>query len=95
MENIFESRFRHVDELARMGANIRVEGRVAVVCGVPRLHGAEVRAADLRGGAALVVAALGAQGRSTITGLQHTDRGYQDLDEVLRGLGADIRRMDD
>lgn len=95
VENIFESRFRHVDELTRMGANIRVEGRVAVVCGVSQLHGAEVRAADLRGGAALVVAALGAQGRSTITGLQHTDRGYQDLDEVLRGLGADIRRMGD
>lgn len=95
VENIFESRFRHVDELARMGADIRVEGRVAVVYGVPRLHGAEVRAADLRGGAALVVAALGAQGRSKITGLQHTDRGYQNLDEVLRGLGAGIQRIDE
>lgn len=92
MENIFESRYRHVDELTRMGADIRVEGRVAVVCGVPRLHGAAVRADDLRGGAALTLAALGAEGRSTITGLQHIDRGYQNLEGGLRQLGAEIRR---
>ena len=92
VENIFESRYRHVDELARMGADIRVEGRVAVVCGVPALHGAAVEAADLRGGAALVVAALAAEGRSAITGLKHLDRGYWHLEEALRGLGAQITR---
>lgn len=93
VENIFESRYRHVDELMRMGADIRVEGKVAVVYGVPMLHGAAVQAADLRGGAALVVAAMGAEGKSIITGLQHVDRGYQDLDEVLRTLGGDIHRI--
>ena len=93
VENIFDSRYRHVDELARMGADIRVEGRVAVVYGVPRLHGAQVQAADLRGGAALVVAALGAEGESRITGLHHIDRGYQDLSGDLSRLGADIRRV--
>ena len=94
VENIFESRYRHVDELMRMGADIRVEGKVAVVYGVPMLHGAAVQAADLRGGAALVVAALGAEGKSIITGLQHVDRGYQDLDEVLRTLGGNIHRIE-
>jgi UDP-N-acetylglucosamine 1-carboxyvinyltransferase len=92
VENIFESRYRHVDELARMGADIRVEGRVAVVYGVPHLHGAPVQASDLRGGAALVVAALAAEGESTITGLQHIDRGYQDLAGDLGLLGASVCR---
>ncbi|MEQ2457375.1 UDP-N-acetylglucosamine 1-carboxyvinyltransferase [Flavonifractor hominis] len=92
VENMFESRYRHVDELARMGADIRVEGRVAVVYGVPRLHGARVRAADLRGGAALVVAALAADGISRIEGLHHIDRGYQSLERDLRALGAQIVR---
>ena len=93
VENIFESRYRHVDELSRMGADIRVEGRVAVVYGVPRLHGAKVRAADLRGGAALVVAALGAEGESTVSGVRHMDRGYQSLEGDLSALGASIRRV--
>lgn len=93
VENIFESRYRHVDELSRMGADIRVEGRVAVVYGVPRLHGAQVRATDLRGGAALAVAALGAEGRSELTGVHHIDRGYQSLEGDLRRLGAEIRRI--
>lgn len=92
VENMFDSRYRHVDELMRMGASIRVEGRVAVVNGVERLHGAAVRATDLRGGAALVVAALSAEGRSEITGLGHIDRGYFALDASLRGLGAKIQR---
>ncbi len=92
VENIFESRYRHVDELARMGADIRVEGKVAVVYGVPTLRGATVQASDLRGGAALVVAGLGAEGVTTITGLQHIDRGYQNLVEVLQGMGANILR---
>ena len=93
VENIFESRYRHVDELSRMGADIRVEGRVAVVYGVPRLHGARVRAADLRGGAALVVAALGAEGESAVSGVRHMDRGYQSLEGDLSALGASIRRV--
>ena len=92
VENMFESRYRHVDELIRMGADIRVEGRVAVVYGVSRLHGAAVRASDLRGGAALVVAALGAEGTTTVTGLHHMDRGYQSLEYDLQRLGAHIRR---
>ena len=74
-------------------ADIRVEGRVAVVYGVPRLHGAQVRATDLRGGAALAVAALGAEGRSELTGVHHIDRGYQSLEGDLRRLGAEIRRI--
>ena len=92
VENIFESRYRHVDELSRMGAEIQVEGRVAVVYGVPRLHAAQVRSTDLRGGAALVVAALGAEGESIVTGIHHVERGYQDLPGDLRLLGASVRR---
>lgn len=92
VENMFESRYRHVDELCRMGADIRVEGRVAVVYGVPQLHGARVRATDLRGGAALVIAALGARGQTIIEGLHHIDRGYQCLEGDLRALGARIFR---
>ncbi len=95
VENMFESRYRHVDELCRMGARIRLEGRVAVVCGVERLHGARLMAADLRGGAALVVAALGAEGESRIEGLSHIDRGYYGLEETLSGLGACIRRLEE
>ena len=85
VENMFDSRYRHVDELARMGADIQVSGRTAVVTGV------EVRSTDLRGGAALVVAALGAEGVSRVSGLNHIRRGYQGLDNGLAALGADIR----
>lgn len=92
VENIFESRYRHVDELVRMGADVRVEGKVAVVCGVETLQGAALQAADLRGGAALAVAALGAQGISTVSRTEHIDRGYEDLARDLAGLGARIRR---
>lgn len=90
VENIFENRYRHVDELIRLGANIRTEGRVAIVTGVPFLHGAAVRATDLRGGAALAVAALAAEGESRISQLHHIARGYQNLAEDLSCLGADI-----
>ena len=95
VENMFASRYRHVPELVRMGAHIQVEGRLAVVQGVETLTGARLVAGDLRGGAALVVAALGAGGKSTLTGLEHVDRGYQDMDRVLRTLGADILRRDE
>ena len=90
VENIFENRYRHVGELRRMGADIRVEGRVAVVSGVHRLHGAPVEAGDLRGGGALAVAALGARGETRLTGLHHVLRGYASLPQDLRALGAQI-----
>jgi len=92
---MFENRYRHTAELVRMGADIRVEGRVAVVCGRERLRGAPMTAPDLRGGAALVVAALGAEGESRITGLDHIDRGYARLTQDLTALGAQIYREDD
>ena len=95
VENMFDSRYRHVDELKRMGADIRTDGRVAVVYGVPRLYGAKVRSTDLRGGAALAVAALGAEGESTLTGLGHIDRGYADLAGDLAALGAKIVRKEE
>jgi UDP-N-acetylglucosamine 1-carboxyvinyltransferase len=89
-ENIFENRFRHAMELKRMGADISVVGRVAMVTGIDRLAGAPVTATDLRGGAALVVAALGAEGETEIFDTGHISRGYEDLDLMLRSLGADI-----
>lgn len=91
VENIFDSRYRHVDELRRMGASIQVAGRVAVVSGTGRLHGACVHSTDLRGGAALVVAALGAEGSTRVCGLNYIRRGYDGLDRCLRQLGARIR----
>ena len=90
VENIFDNRYRHVDELTRMGADIRVEGRVAVVCGVDRLQGAEMACTDLRGGAALAVAALSAEGESRLTAIHHIKRGYEDLARDLRLLGAQV-----
>ena len=93
-ENIFENRYRHVDELTRMGADIRVAGRVAVVTGTETLHGAAVRCTDLRGGAALCVAALAAEGKTHISETDHIDRGYQDIVSDLRALGADIARTE-
>ena len=92
-ENIFDSRYRHVDELRRMGADIQVAGRAAMVSGVGRLHGAAVRSTDLRGGAALVVAGLGAEGVTQVGELRHIRRGYQALDKNLSALGADIREI--
>ncbi len=92
VENIFENRYKYVDELCRMGARIQVDGRVAVVEGVPALQGATVACTDLRGGAALVIAALAAQGETTVTALQHLDRGYENLAGCLAAAGACIRR---
>ena len=93
VENLFETRFKHVPELIRMGADITVRGRSAFVRGVPRLHGADVCAGDLRGGAALALAAVSAEGRSTVTDLRHIDRGYSEFEYKLRGAGARIRRV--
>ena len=93
-ENIFENRYRHVDELTRMGADIRVSGRTAVVSGVPALHGARVYCTDLRGGAALCCTALMAEGETEIFETGHIDRGYQDIVADLTALGADITRQE-
>lgn len=90
-ETVFENRFMHVNELKRMGARIKIEGRTAVVQGVPRLTGAPVKATDLRAGAALVLAGLAAEGSTEISNVFHIDRGYDRLEEKLRGLGADIQ----
>ena len=92
VENIFESRYKHVGELTRMGAKIKVEGRVAVVEGVKSLHSAKLVCTDLRGGAALCCAALAAQGRSDIRDIHHIERGYQDFDKNLKALGGIIER---
>jgi UDP-N-acetylglucosamine 1-carboxyvinyltransferase len=92
-ENIFEDRFKHLTQLQRMGARTRVTGHVALIDGVPSLGGADVTASDLRAGAALVIAALAAQGETRIGGTWHIDRGYDHLEEKLKGLHADIRRV--
>ncbi len=92
-ETVFENRLRHVAELQRLGANIRVKGNHAVIQGVPFLSGAPVTATDLRASAALVLAGLAAQGETVISGLHHLDRGYERLEEKLRGLGADLVRV--
>jgi UDP-N-acetylglucosamine 1-carboxyvinyltransferase len=92
-ENVFESRFMFVDELNRMGADIRTEGHHAVVRGVERLEGAPVRALDLRAGAALILAALGADGVTEIADVGHVDRGYEDIDAKLTALGAEVTRQ--
>ncbi|ABZ84619.1 udp-n-acetylglucosamine 1-carboxyvinyltransferase [Heliomicrobium modesticaldum Ice1] len=91
-ETIFENRFKHVDELRRMGANIRLEGRVCIVKGVPSLSGAVVECTDLRAGAALVLAGLAAENGTTVEKIFHVDRGYDQLVEKLSGLGARITR---
>ena len=95
VETIFESRYKHVGELGRMGANIRVEGRTAVVQGVPMLTGARVSAPDLRGGFALVLAGLAAKGTTEISEIRHMERGYEDICKTLSALGADIQRVND
>lgn len=92
-ENLYPGRFRYVDELGRLGANIRTDGHHAVVRGVPRLSGAPVRAPDIRAGAALVVAGLVAEGETVVSDVHHIDRGYDDLVGRLASLGADITRV--
>ncbi|HBL68639.1 MAG TPA: UDP-N-acetylglucosamine 1-carboxyvinyltransferase, partial [Firmicutes bacterium] len=92
-ENVFNGRFQYVDELLRMGATIRVEGRSAIVKGIEKLSGASVAAPDLRGGAALVLAGLRAEGVTTIENVRHIDRGYESMEMKLQALGADIERI--
>lgn len=93
IENIFENRYLHVGGLLRMGANIKVEGRVAVLQGVSGLHGAQTAALDLRGAAALISAALGAEGVTTLSGVKYLDRGYESFESTLCALGADVKRI--
>ncbi|MDD2352026.1 MAG: UDP-N-acetylglucosamine 1-carboxyvinyltransferase, partial [Atribacterota bacterium] len=91
-ENVFESRFAHAGDLRRMGADIKIEGRNSIVKGVKKLSAAPVMASDLRGGAALVLAALVAEGITEISRIYHIDRGYVKLEEKLKALGANIKR---
>ena len=92
VENIFESRFKHINEIRRMGARVTIDDRVAVVEGVDRLTGARVRASDLRAGAALIIAGLMADGVTEIYNVKYIDRGYNKIEQKLISLGADIRR---
>ncbi|MGI6648046.1 MAG: UDP-N-acetylglucosamine 1-carboxyvinyltransferase [Bacillota bacterium] len=92
-ETIFENRFKHIDELRRMGARVRLEGRSVIIYGVPRLTGAIVEASDLRAGAALILAGLVADGETLVEGTVHIDRGYERLEEKFKQLGANIQRL--
>ena len=92
-ENIFDCRYRHTDALIKMGADIQVLGKVAVVKGVEKIHGANVQATDLRGGAAMIIAALCGMGTSEISRICHIDRGYEKIEEAVRLLGGDMRRV--
>ncbi|WP_216829970.1 UDP-N-acetylglucosamine 1-carboxyvinyltransferase [Alkalihalobacterium elongatum] len=91
-DTIYNARFKHIDELRRMGANVKVEGRSAIITGPTKLQGAKVRASDLRAGAALLIAGLLAEGITELTGLEHVDRGYEDLENKLLNLGAKVWR---
>lgn len=91
-ETVFENRFMHVSELARMGANIKIDGRTALIEGVPKITGCEVKATDLRAGAALIIAGLAAEGETDITDIYHIDRGYVEIEKKLRSIGAAIER---
>lgn len=93
-ETIFENRFMHAAEMKRMGANIKIDGRSAVIEGVDRLTGAEVRATDLRAGAALILCGLVAEGETQVTDVYHIDRGYVNIEKKFKGLGADIERVE-
>ena len=94
-ENLFEARFRPVQELDRLGAETRIDGHHVMVHGVERLSGAPVEASDIRAGAALVIAGLVADGITTVSGAQHIDRGYAGFAESMQGLGADVTREPD
>lgn len=91
-ESIWESRFKHVDELKKMGANIKVEGRTAIIEGVEKLTGAKIKATDLRAGAAMIIAGLVAEGTTEVLGIHHIDRGYPYIEKKFKKLGADIKR---
>ena len=92
-ESIWESRFKHLDEIKKMGGHAEVEGRTAIIEGAPYLTGASVKATDLRAGAAMVIAGLIARGVTEVTGIEHIDRGYPHIEEKFESLGADIKRV--
>jgi UDP-N-acetylglucosamine 1-carboxyvinyltransferase len=92
-ETIFENRFMHMLELQRLGADISIDGHTAIVRGVEKLTGAPIMATDLRASASLVLAGLVAQGETTVDRIYHIDRGYENIEEKLGGLGAKIRRL--
>ena len=93
-ENIFENRFKYLNELKKMGAKVVIEGRTAVIKGVRRLNKANVRATDLRGGAALVIAGLNAKGRTTVENIEYILRGYENIEKKLQSMGANIKIED-
>lgn len=93
-EGVWDDRFRYVGELKRMGADIRVEGKLAIINGVPKLMGTSVRATDLRGGAAMIIAGLMADGTTEISDIYHIDRGYESFEEKFRAIGGDIERIE-
>ena len=95
IETIFENRYKYIGELVRFGARIRVDGRMAVIDGVEKLYGANVVTPDLRGGAALMIAGLAAEGTTRISGVRHIDRGYETPEQVLSGLSADVKRIEE
>ena len=92
-ETIFENRFMHMQELSRLGADIRIDGHTAIIRGVSKLSGAQIMATDLRASASLVLAGLVAEGETTVDRIYHIDRGYENIEEKLGGLGARIRRL--
>lgn len=94
-ETVFENRFQHLDELVRMGANVQIDGRTAVITGVARLQGTDVSATDLRAGAAMILAGLVAEGETRVHEIHHIERGYVDIVERFRSLGADVSRTED
>jgi UDP-N-acetylglucosamine 1-carboxyvinyltransferase len=94
-ETVYERRFKYIDELARMGADIKTEANAAIIVGVPRLTGAPVSGSDLRASAALILAGLAADGQTEVSGLEYLDRGYEDFTGKLHGLGANIWRAEE
>ena len=94
-ESIFENRFKYVDELTRMGADIKVESNIAIISGVSKYTGARVNAPDLRAGAALVIAGLAAEGITIVDDIYYIERGYEDFDGKLRGIGGQIQKVTD
>lgn len=91
VENIFENRYKYTQELVRMGAKVTIEGKTAVIKGVKRLYGASVKATDLRGGAALVIAGIAAKGTTNVENIEYVLRGYEKFDEKIKKLGIDIK----
>ncbi len=92
VENIYDARFQHIEELKRMGASVEINGKVSVIKGVEKLSATSIIGKDLRSTAALVVSAIVAEGKSEVRGLEHLDRGYEDLEDKFRALGAKIER---